>query len=471
MNRFRSAWPCIFTLWMMGVTIAHGQNVIKNEVEPVEVPEPSWTETSGLNSFYDDVIQGPSEAAWAGMTEYFGECETTRERKWDAGGWLEQGFSWNSDSPRDRNNGPVLFNDRSNEYQFNQLYFYAGRPAKADGCDFDFGFRADFNYGTDSRFVSSQGLELHENRSRRWSSYRFYGWAMPQLYAEFAFPVARGLTLKIGHFYADFGYERFQAPENFFYSHSYAMNFSEPYTFTGLLSTLKMPHNIFFAQDRMTIRAGLTQGWDTWSRDGGDWGFFFSTKLEVPERQSAFTFSFHVGEEQTPFFYGPIPNSEERIAYSLVYSKRFGKKLTWIVQQNAGVQLDGVLVVDQNNLTTSFDYAKWYGLNNSLLYQINKQWAAGIRLEWFADRDGLLISRFPIRFQPSGDLFLNNNYFNLTMGLNWKPRPFMVIRPELRIDWSDLRGNPIVGNPALRTYDDASDGNQVLFNTDIIIRY
>src|SRR5262245_17070820 len=31
-------------------------------------------------------------------------------------GWLDQGFTWNTDSPDDRFNFPMTFNDRSNEY-------------------------------------------------------------------------------------------------------------------------------------------------------------------------------------------------------------------------------------------------------------------------------------------------------------------------------------------------------------------
>jgi len=37
--------------------------------------------------------------------------------------WLDQGATINTLSPRDRTNGPVTFNNRSNEYQLNQAYF------------------------------------------------------------------------------------------------------------------------------------------------------------------------------------------------------------------------------------------------------------------------------------------------------------------------------------------------------------
>ena len=40
-------------------------------------------------------------------------------------GYLDQGFTWNPDSPSDRTNGPVLSNYRSNAYQMNGLYLVA----------------------------------------------------------------------------------------------------------------------------------------------------------------------------------------------------------------------------------------------------------------------------------------------------------------------------------------------------------
>ena len=62
---------------------------------------------------------------------------------------------------------------------------------------------------------------------------------MPQLYVEVAAPLLNGVSLKAGHFYANMGYERVAAPDNFFYSHSYSFIFGEPFTFTGAMATIK----------------------------------------------------------------------------------------------------------------------------------------------------------------------------------------------------------------------------------------
>ena len=56
---------------------------------------------------------------------------------------------------------------------------------------------------------------------------------MPQLYADFA---RGGVNLRFGHFYSILGYEQVPAIGNFFYTHSFSMQFS-PFTFTGFLGS------------------------------------------------------------------------------------------------------------------------------------------------------------------------------------------------------------------------------------------
>src|SRR5262245_50234994 len=83
-------------------------------------------------------------------------------------GWLDQGFTWNPDSPDNRFNFPMTFNDRSNEYQMNQFYLIAERAVKTDGCCWDFGGRVDVLYGTDYYFTTSVGWELEDDGTQKW---------------------------------------------------------------------------------------------------------------------------------------------------------------------------------------------------------------------------------------------------------------------------------------------------------------
>src|SRR5690606_30889565 len=100
-------------------------------------------------------------------------------------GWVDQGITFNEHSPNDRFNGPLTFNDRDREWQMNQLYLYIEKAPNTEECCTDWGFRADFLYGTDWRFTPAIGMEINEDGTRNWNQeHRFYGLAIPQAYAS-----------------------------------------------------------------------------------------------------------------------------------------------------------------------------------------------------------------------------------------------------------------------------------------------
>ena len=62
-------------------------------------------------------------------------------------------------------------------------------------------------------------------------------------------------TFRTGKFISPLGFENFMAPDNFFYSHTYAMQYGEPKTFTGFLAKYNVT-------DRLSAAAGAAFGWD-----------------------------------------------------------------------------------------------------------------------------------------------------------------------------------------------------------------
>ena len=117
-------------------------------------------------------------------------------------GWLEQGFTWNPDSPRNRINGPVTYNDRANEYQLNQFGLQFDREVDTKSEGWDVGGHLQLIYGTDGRSNVSNGLEDKINGGSR-----FYQLAIPKLNLEFFVPVGNGLRVLVGHFYTIIGHE------------------------------------------------------------------------------------------------------------------------------------------------------------------------------------------------------------------------------------------------------------------------
>ena len=161
------------------------------------------------------------------------------------GGWTQFGY-------HDNNSVADGFNQNEDALNLHQQWLWAERVA--DGrCGWDWGFRVDFMYGIDANNTQAFG-----NNPGNWDylngyDHGIYGFAIPQLYGE----LANGdLSVKVGHFYTLIGYEVVTAPDNFFYSHAFTMNNSEPFTHTGVIAT-------YGYSDNLTLYGGWTLGWDT----------------------------------------------------------------------------------------------------------------------------------------------------------------------------------------------------------------
>ncbi len=172
----------------------------------------------------------------------------------ELGGWLEVGFSAVGTSPEDRFNGPVTFNDRHAEAQMNQLWFYLEREPDTWACSPDLGGRIDVMYGTDAQYIQAgDGLESNWDQSER-----FYQIALPQFYLDATYS---GWKVRMGRFFTILGHEGPAAPDNFFYSHAYTMQYGEPFTHTGMLVSRR------FGQ--WLLNAGIHRGNDQFDDSDG----------------------------------------------------------------------------------------------------------------------------------------------------------------------------------------------------------
>lgn len=348
-------------------------------------------------------------------------------------GWVAGGLTFNGRNTSDRFNGPVTFNDRRGEFQMNQLYTVIERPLAAQR-GIDIGGRIDLLYGTDYIFNQAAGLETRPDFSPHWNSHRFYGLAMPQLFLELG---NQDLSLKLGRFYTIIGYEVVPAPDNFFYSHAYTMQYAEPFTHTGGLLTWK-------ASDRWTLTSGLVDGWDKFDPVTSQAAFLGGAAYTPDHEQYSLAFSLVTGNED-----GAAPPIEgNRTMYSVVFSWDRTDRLTYVLQHDHGIQS---LAAGGTN--------EWYGVNQYLFYTLSDTWRAGLRAEWFRDDDGArVVGVRPGNNTPGGHA---GNFYNVSLGLNWNPHANVVVRPETRWDWFDGR------NAGIAPY----DGHNSQFTTgmDIIL--
>lgn len=328
----------------------------------------------------------------------------------DLGGWLATGFYDNSHGLEASGNAPLGFNNLAEEFQVHQLWLFAEHEADNGGQGVDVGFRADFMFGTDGPDTVAFG---DGGWDASWQTSNQYGFAMPQLYAE----VAMGKwKWKAGHFYTIIGYEVVQALDNFMYSHAYTMYYNEPFTHTGFLGERSIG-------DFVTLWAGWTAGWDSGFGNVNDGSAFLGgISLQVTDNTSAtWTTSFGDPGDQPPI--GNAIVTTDVYMNSLVIDSNFGNGWNYIFQSDYQYR--------QSDLVPGSNY-KQYGINQYLIKELCDTLSAGMRYEWFYAGKNSPLSN------PSGASVPFGQHFHaFTMALNFIPRDSILIKPEIRYDFTD----------------------------------
>src|SRR6266436_6065322 len=174
-------------------------------------------------------------------------------------GWIDSGIAINPAGPNDNQNFGRLFDDRANEPLLNQFVINFERALVPQPGEFDWGFKLQFMYGSDARFIHSLGLFDHT------AATSIVQLDLVEGYLNLHFPIIRegGLDLKLGKFVTLEGAETIDPHTNFFYSHTYIFNFGIPFNHTGALAT-------WHATSHLNLVAGLTRGVNTSINDNND---------------------------------------------------------------------------------------------------------------------------------------------------------------------------------------------------------
>lgn len=391
------------------------------------------------------------------------------------GGWANGGVTYNATNPANGFNGPVTFGDRDSEFQLNQLNLFVQRAVATEGDSWSFGGRFDVMFGTDAIFTQAYGVPSYDinggysrNRSH-WdlnmlnsgTDNRFYDLALPQAYLEAYIPVGNGLNVKAGHFYTPIGYETVPAPDNFFYTHAYTMQYGEPFTHTGVLGNYAVDGNWSVVGGALTGSA--TGGWDGgFDKQLGNWGGLLGATWTSNDKGTSanITGTYSAASEQ---------NSAAFAMYSIVIKHNITDKTHLMLQHDHGFANN---TYDWATLTPNAIDAEWYGVNMHLTYDIKDNLTAGIRTEWFRDQNGFRVcspGRIAAATDNTGVSYAGvgqvasctaTSYYAVTAGVNWKPMPWLNLRPNVRYDWAD--GSRPFGN---------AKQDQFLFSTDFSVTF
>jgi hypothetical protein len=317
----------------------------------------------------------------------FGDCFSDAHERTKIGGWAQIGYH--------SAGSPLRFNNYPDGVRLHQAYLYYDEVA--DGSKgLSFGKRIDYVYGIDG--PDTQSFGQGGGWDSGWDNGAYYGHALPQAYGT----VAYGDTeVKIGHFYTLIGYEVVTATGNFFYSHSYTMYNSEPFTHTGALVTHKV-------KDNLTLYGGYVTGWDSGFRDNGD-AFLGGATLKMCDDVSV-TYAGIGGRFNEESSRGSIPINERGYMQSVIITTQLTEKLQHVFWTDYLDSKDEV----GDTVRNTFD------ITNYLIYNICDKLSVGSRFEWWNVAD------------TANDG--NKDVYAFTFGANVRPVDHLLVRPEIRWD-------------------------------------
>ncbi len=90
----------------------------------------------------------------------------------------------------------------------------------------------------------------------------------------------------------------------------------------------------------------------------------------------------------------------------------------------------------------------WYGAAHWYLYNFTSKVQGVYRAEIFRDQNGAATGQA-------------DNYYEMTLGLPYKPKPWLWVRPEARYDWAQYH----------HPFNDGTRGSQLTIAFDIIIQF
>jgi hypothetical protein len=338
-------------------------------------------------------------------------------------GWVDASFTASSVA---HNQLPFGFNYLANQGLLQQNWVRFDRSVVTSGTsEPTFGFRSDTILpGSDYRFTLARGVfdsQLTANDGRP----NTYGIDPIQFYGDAYFPtIGRGLDVKLGRIFCQFGVEANDAPSNALLSHAYTFIY-DPFTHTGVMTTLKLT-------DTWSVQAGAMLGSDIFIDPADSPTGMGGVKWAPPDGRNSVQFSFIAGSGR----FNQERNFNNPEVLDLVYTHQFNGRLSYNYETLLGYQTH----------VTDIGTAYWFGILNYLTYTLTPRLSATSRVEFFDDAQG----------QRTG---FKGLYSTFTSGVSFKPAKSITFRPEVRFDYNG-ESRPFEGQHGLFTA-----------SSDIILRW
>jgi hypothetical protein len=378
-------------------------------------------------------------------------------------GWIQNSFTGNPGQPKDGYNFGSNPNYLANQWMGNQYYLVLENALEQED-EINFGFRLDSLFGHDAVWNHMVGV-LDNAFPYPW----FAGWDPAQFYGEVHLPwlVEGGVDVKFGRWYTLHGYEVVPATGRPLLSVPYMFNYGQPFTHTGLMTT-------WHVSDRLNLYGGTTTGWDRFMNDKYKWGYMGGFAWTSEDEKLNITGIYSLIHGQFPDFFAadttiypfgqawpPYRAGQNNIYYqdswrnffTTVISYKWNDQLTQVIETDQGFEnsVAGIGPFGQSQDVPANYPAKdvtWFSFGNWYLYEFSEKLTGVWRSEVFWDPTGARTG-------------LQNNYYGQTLGLIYKPKDWLWIRPEVRYDWSQFK-------PA---YIDQTQNKQFTLGFDVIVTF
>lgn len=336
-------------------------------------------------------------------------------------GYAEGGYMYDTTAPQPYA-GPTFlaFNNLRNTPVLDKIALKMERTVDPTKKQFDLGFCLEGIWGYDARFIHSTGLG--DTQAGR------YQLDPLQAYVDVALPYIPA-KIRAGKWIELAGFEQFDAnlygafgdPMRALYSYSYQFFYAEPGTQTGVLGT-------YVLNPQFTFDLGFTEGWNHSTRNPNGYLDILGRVTYTPTDKTTVIFVMTEGPEYPIGIGRNLPAGDTKdwwTALDLVVTHKVTDKLS------LGVGTDFVNAPRIPGLERGSK--QWGGVAGYASYAINQYLTANTRLEWFNDSSYGFATGAPV----------GANYYESTTGIAIKPFPKdkilsnIIIRPEIRFDWSD----------------------------------
>lgn len=203
------------------------------------------------------------------------------------------------------------------------------------------------------------------------------------------------------------GAEVINSTANTNYSRSILFGYAIPFTHTGL----RVKYDF---SDTFSLTGGVNQGWDDIKDTNSSKGYEIGVAF-APSKILSLSAMLHGGKERIGGLINTGPEGTRNLI-DLVATFNATDKLTFILNYDYGTQ---------DNAAAGGGKAKWDGWAGYANYQINDQWRASLRGEYFDDRDGYRTG-------------VIQKWKEATFTVGYSPLKNLELRAEVRADRSNV---------------------------------